>query len=158
MRFYDVWIEGKLTDKATDQPVQGYVDYFALSSNPNVRDHPGFDGTIPPLWGYATKADGSYRVVGLPGPGLIGAYVTGQHLRVPDRDDEYAIKEGSVVTSPRRLGLTVNYTAIARIDPAPGVDGQVVRLVHHDAPPARVLRDPARVGSSALGPAPLRQG
>ena len=40
-----VWIEGKLTDKVTGKPLKGYVEYFALHSNPNLRDYPGFDGT-----------------------------------------------------------------------------------------------------------------
>jgi RNA polymerase sigma factor (sigma-70 family) len=117
-----VWIEGKLTDKATGKPAQGYVDYFALPDNPNVRDHPGFDGTVPPYWGVATKEDGSYRIVGLPGPGLVAVFYDGQHLLAPERDDEYGIKEPTLFTAPRPLGLTVNYTALARLDPAKGID------------------------------------
>jgi RNA polymerase sigma factor (sigma-70 family) len=117
-----VSIEGKLTEKATGRPVQGSVDYFALADNPNIVDHPGFDGTISPFWGVATKQDGSFRVVGLPGPGLIAVFYTDQHLLAPDRDDEYGIKEPVLYTSPRQLGLLINYTAIARIDPAKGVE------------------------------------
>jgi RNA polymerase sigma factor (sigma-70 family) len=117
-----IWIEGNLTDKVTGKPVQGSVDYFALDSNPNVRDHPGFDGTIPPHWGVATKKDGSFRVVGLPGPGLIAVFYTDHHLLAPDRDDEYGIKQRVLYTSPRQLGLLINYTALARIDPAKGIE------------------------------------
>jgi RNA polymerase sigma factor (sigma-70 family) len=118
-----IWVEGKLTDKVTGKSVKAYVDYFALHDNPNLRDHPGFDGTVPPLWGVATKADGSYRVVGLPGPGLIVVYQTGDHLRAPERDDEFKLKDESpLLTSPFQLALAVNYTAVARIDPAKGVD------------------------------------
>jgi RNA polymerase sigma factor (sigma-70 family) len=117
-----IWIEGKLTDKVTGLPVKGSVDYFALDNNPNVGDHPGFDGTIPPFWGVETKEDGSFRVVGLPGPGLIAVFYNGRHLLVPDRDDEYGTKESVIYTSPRQLGLLINYTALARIDPAKGVD------------------------------------
>ncbi len=117
-----LWVEGKITDKATGKLVRGYVDYFALPGNPNLTDHPGFEGTVPPLRGVATKADGSYRVVGLPGPGLIAVYYTDHYLRAPERDDEYGIKEETLFTSPRPLGLPVNYSALARIDPAKGVD------------------------------------
>jgi protocatechuate 3,4-dioxygenase beta subunit len=117
-----VWIEGKLTDKVTGKPVRGSVDYFALENNPNVRDHPGFDGTIPPVWGIETKEDGSFRIVGLPGPGLIAVFYTGGHLLAPDRDDEYGTKVRVLYTSPRQLGLLINYTALARIDPAKGID------------------------------------
>ena len=117
-----IWIEGKLTDKVTGKPVRGYVDYFALEHNPNVRDYPGFEGTMPPTWGVETKEDGSFRVVGLPGPGLIAVFYTGGHLLAPERDDEYGTKERFVYTSPRQLGLLINYTALARVDPAEGVE------------------------------------
>jgi RNA polymerase sigma factor (sigma-70 family) len=116
-----VWIVGKLTDKVTGRPVRGSVDYFALDANPNVKDHPGFVGTIPPHWGTRTKDDGSFRIVGLPGPGLVAVFYTGEHLLAPDRDDEYGTKETVSYTSPRQLGLLINYTALARIDPANGV-------------------------------------
>ena len=40
-----IWIEGKITDKVTGKPVpDGYVAYFAMAGNPNVRDYPGFVG------------------------------------------------------------------------------------------------------------------
>jgi len=117
-----VWIEGKLTDKVTGKPVRGSVDYFALDNNTNVKDHPGFDGTIPPYWGVETKEDGSFRIVGLPGPGLVAVFYDGQHLLAPNRDDEYGAKETVIYTSPRQLGLLINYTALARIDPAKGTD------------------------------------
>ena len=120
-----IWIEGKVTEKVTGKPVAAYVDYFALDNNPHVRDHPGFDGTIPPTWGIATKEDGSYRVVGLPGPGMIAVFYTGRHLLAGDRDDEYGAKETIVFTFPRQLGLLINYTALARIDPA--VSDQAVK-------------------------------
>src|SRR5262249_35116500 len=117
-----IWIEGKVTDKVTGKPVRGSVDYFALDTNPNVRDHPGFDGTIPPFWGIPTKEDGSFRVVGLPGPGLIAVFYTGHHLLAPERADEFGTKEAGLYTSPRQLGRLINYTALARIDPARGVE------------------------------------
>jgi RNA polymerase sigma factor (sigma-70 family) len=126
-----VWIEGKLTDKATGKGVQGSVDYFALADNPNVADHPGFDGTIPPIWGVKTKEDGSYRIVGLPGPGLVAVFYDGHHLLVPERDDEYGTKESNLYTSPRQLGLLINYVALARINPAKGVE-KVLRDVTLD--------------------------
>jgi protocatechuate 3,4-dioxygenase beta subunit len=117
-----VWIEGKLTDKATGKTVRGSVEYFALDTNPNVKDHPGFVGTIPPNWGTMTKDDGSFRIVGLPGPGLVAVFYSSEHLLAPERDDEYGTRETVIYTSPRQLGLLINYAAIARIAPAKGAD------------------------------------
>ena len=69
-----VWIEGKLTDKLTGKPVKGGVEYFSLYDNPNLRDYPGFEGALLGDLAVGTKEDGSYRVAGLPGPGLVAVY------------------------------------------------------------------------------------
>jgi protocatechuate 3,4-dioxygenase beta subunit len=116
-----VWIEGKITDKVTGQPVRGAVEYFALSSNPSVRDYPGFagGGTFDHVW---AKEDGSYRVVGLPGPGLVAVYRLGRYLVPRERDDEYGTIDDSLNTSPYIISFTSNYSALARIDPPMGVD------------------------------------
>jgi RNA polymerase sigma factor (sigma-70 family) len=121
-----VWIEGKLTDKATGKPLRGSVEYFSLYSNPHLRDYPGFDGTM--LMGELTvgaKEDGSFRIVGLPGPGLIGVYYqkpTEPYLRANARDDEFGTKDGSLETSPYHISFTSNFNAMARIDPAKGAE------------------------------------
>ena len=89
-----VWIEGKIRDKLTGQPLRGTVQYFAASSNPNLADFPGFDGTF--LFfdsGVATKEDGSYRVAGLPGPGLVAVWRKEDYLSAPDREDDFGIKD-----------------------------------------------------------------
>jgi hypothetical protein len=117
-----VWIEGKITDKVTGKPAQGGVEYFSLSSNPNLQDYPGFDGAVLPFKSVATKADGSYRVVGLPGPGLVAVHFLDGYLRAPDRDDEFGHRESSLRTAPYAMTHPINYGAIARIDPAKGVD------------------------------------
>jgi RNA polymerase sigma factor (sigma-70 family) len=123
-----VWIEGKITDKMTGKPVRGIVEYFSVYSNPNLKDYPGFDGTI--LMGELSvraKEDGSYRIVGLPGPGLVGVvhgvrHIFDHYLSAPERDDECGIKEASVSTAPYHISFTSNYSALARINPAKGVD------------------------------------
>src|SRR5207244_1684132 len=109
-----VWIEGKVTDKVTGKPVVAHVEYFSFYSNPNLRDYPGFDGTVlVEHLGVATKDDGSYRIVGLPGPGLIGVmYQREPYLRADERDDEFGTKERSLRTSPYHLGFTSNYNAL----------------------------------------------
>jgi RNA polymerase sigma factor (sigma-70 family) len=118
-----VWIEGRITDKVTGKLVQAYVEYFSMYSNPHLqRDYPGFIATLNFNF-VPTKEDGSYRVVGLPGPGLIVVYHPEFHyLRAPSRDDEYGVKERSLNTAPWAIVIPRNYSAIARIDPAKGAD------------------------------------
>src|SRR5262249_34764227 len=123
-----VWIEGKITDKATGKPLKGSVEYFALYDdkydNPNLRDYPGFDGTIvhDNLW-VSAKEDGSFRIVGLPGPGVIGVYYQRDpYLRADQRSDEFGTKEKSLRTAPYWLGFTSNYNALAKVNPAKGAE------------------------------------
>jgi hypothetical protein len=128
-----VWIEGKLTDKVTGKPLRGAVEYFSHYSNPNLRDYPGFDGTFPPFFGRGSREDGSYRVVGLPGPGLIAVYRLDNYLQAAERDDEEGVNEAFLKkgTAPYHLLPLANYGSLARIDPAKGVD-QVTRDVTLD--------------------------
>jgi hypothetical protein len=44
------------------------------------------------------------------------------YLRAPDRDDEYGVRETSLNTAPYALLFPSNYSALARIDPAKGVE------------------------------------
>ena len=67
-----VWIEGRVSDKVTGEPVPSHVSYRPLLSNPFARKFPEFgaDGNIEGdymQFPYLTRADGTYRVPGLPG-------------------------------------------------------------------------------------------
>jgi RNA polymerase sigma factor (sigma-70 family) len=119
-----VWIEGKVTDKVTGKPLKASVEYFSMESNPNLGDYPGFSGTFHNI--IAGKEDGSYRVVGLPGPGLIGVYYQKDHyMRAGERDDEYAAKytqETPLNTAPYVLFFPNNFNAVARIEPGKELD------------------------------------
>jgi protocatechuate 3,4-dioxygenase beta subunit/predicted DNA-binding protein (UPF0251 family) len=125
-----VWIEGKITDKLTGEPLHPRVSYFALLSNPNLRDYPGFDETFVLFEGVDAKEDGSYRLVGLPGPGFVAVWAWSytNYRRAPDREDEFGTKESSLGTAPYTLGIQSppntpsNLAALARINPTKGVD------------------------------------
>src|SRR5438552_11149088 len=100
-----------------------------MYSNPNPSDYPGFDGTfLIDRAGASAKEDGSYRVVGLPGPGVVVVYYQRDpYLRAHHRDDEFGLKEpprgkAALTTSPYILFFPSNYSAIARVDPPKGVD------------------------------------
>src|SRR5262249_58883394 len=68
-----------------------------------------------------TTEDGSYRVLGLPGPGLVAVYYVDPYLRATDRDDEYG-ETKPLSTAPYHLHHPINYGALARVDPAKGVE------------------------------------
>jgi hypothetical protein len=119
-----IWIEGRITNKVTGEPFKGSVEYFALRSSPSLRDYPGFDGTVLTR-AWPTKANGSFRIMGLPGPGLIVVwcqYGRDHYLKALERDDEFGIREPSPGTAPYGLFPLANYGAVARIDPAMGLD------------------------------------
>jgi RNA polymerase sigma factor (sigma-70 family) len=111
-----IWIEGKVTDKVNGKPVVGEMSYHAQADNPNQS-----------VYGYATDPnpratvheDGSYSVAGMPGPGMVVVRFVDGYLRAHERDDEFGTKEISIPTVPLP---TMNYTAMARIDPARGVE------------------------------------
>jgi hypothetical protein len=119
-----VWIEGKLTDKVTGKPVQGAVTYFALYSNPHLQDYAGFEGHCDEAMGTGTKEDGSYRLVGLPGPGMVVVWGPNEYLRVTERGDEYGLKGKAPSTAPFQLFPLSNYSAFARLDPPRGVEAE----------------------------------
>jgi hypothetical protein len=116
-----VWVEGKVTDKATGKPLQARVEYFALYSNPNLRDYAGFDAAFISRSARNVKEDGSYRVVGLPGPGLVAVAYSDHYLLAAERDDPEGVKESFLSTAPYVL-LVLSYNALARIDPAKGAE------------------------------------
>jgi RNA polymerase sigma factor (sigma-70 family) len=118
-----VWIEGKITDKVTGRPLKARVEYFALYTNPNRHAYQGYDDTVL-IGGNGSGAseDGSYRVVGLPGPGLVVVWRVENYLLGLERDDEFMVHEKPPSTAPYQLLPLVNYGAFARIDPANGRD------------------------------------
>jgi hypothetical protein len=106
-----IWIEGRLTDKVTGKPVVGEMSYHAHPDNPNNKVY-GYVADATPT---TAHEDGSYRVAGMPGPGMVVVRFVNGYLRAHERDDEFGIKEVFLPTIPLP---TMNYTAIARIDPA----------------------------------------
>jgi protocatechuate 3,4-dioxygenase beta subunit len=80
-----IWIGGRVTDKATGEPVPAVKMYYIpLLSNeyaqkiPEFRSDENVDGD---QWRYVTKPDGTYRLVGLPGRAIVGADSTLKSFR-----------------------------------------------------------------------------
>ena len=70
-----VWVEGKVIDKSNGRPARAIVQYLAFRDNPHVKEYPGvsiLNGIGEPGGGQSpTDADGRFRIVALPGPGLL---------------------------------------------------------------------------------------
>jgi RNA polymerase sigma factor (sigma-70 family) len=69
-----ILVRGRVTDKATGQPVGAMVDAFAFVDNPHRREFPGYRGSE---LSRALVIDGRYEVVALPGRGLIAVQAGG---------------------------------------------------------------------------------
>jgi RNA polymerase sigma factor (sigma-70 family) len=109
-----VWIEGKITDKVTGKPIRTGLMYHVRGDNPNQDDYLGFFGSQP---GVGTNEDGTYRIVGLPGPGQIVVWRQEHYLRGADRDDEDGPPANEFGYMP-----AVNFAAFARVDPPKGAE------------------------------------
>ncbi len=71
-----IWITGQVTESVTGKPVAtAAVDYFPLRTNSRAESYPNFNAVITQSIGiktrYKTDADGQFRIVGLPGEGLV---------------------------------------------------------------------------------------
>ena len=74
-----LWITGRVTEKVTGKGVSARVNYFPYRSNPFVnvdewRNLLRLQSGDP--WLQFTRPDGTYRVVGLPGRGIVGVRAT----------------------------------------------------------------------------------
>jgi hypothetical protein len=115
-----VWVTGRVTDKATGEPVAAGVEYFGLVDNPNLKNV-RLNGSN---W-YATKDDGSFRAIALPGPGLITVRSTYDRYRMGVGAD--AIKgprdpNVDLIRAQPYFVHPVNYHALVPINPEPGAE------------------------------------
>lgn len=126
-----VWVTGRLTEKSSGKPARGHVQYFAFQDNPHLKDAPGFKRTfyVNPT---AVDESGKFRVVVLPGKGLLAAqgWIEGRSfLRGVGEDKINAPKEnGQYPTFPFYV-FPGNYHVVAPVDPQPGAESVACDLV-----------------------------
>ncbi len=69
-----IWITGRVVDRRARQPRRGYVEYYVFKDNPHASGASDFGGVTQfSRAHYRTTPDGTFRLVGLPGRGLLGA-------------------------------------------------------------------------------------
>jgi len=79
-----VWIEGSVVDSRSREPVSGVrVHYLPFLTNKYASELPEFDsGNVDgPQNRFQTDANGRYRLVGLPGPAIMGFESIHKHYR-----------------------------------------------------------------------------
>ncbi len=77
-----LWISGRLTNAATGRPVFGHLYYVPWPDNPHVQGLPEFHGHVSPglqVNRHPTDTDGRFRLVGMPGRGLITVRTSDDH-------------------------------------------------------------------------------
>ncbi|QDV44536.1 Regulatory protein BlaR1 [Stieleria neptunia] len=120
-----VCIEGRITDIETGEPRSAAIDYMALSENPYAIDVAGWDPKLrlDPVrveQRYVTDSDGRYRLLGLPGPGvlLVTSLDPGYPLATGVETIEgYDQSVGTLPTTPFPIKAS-NWHLVKQINPA----------------------------------------
>ena len=122
-----IWIEGRITDKQSGEAVEATVDYIALKKNPNSLDKLG----LSRVWAEqrnGTDSEGRYRVLGLPGPGvlLVKSQVPGYPMASgAETVDGYDASDETIPTTPFPLQLKFSgsdWNLLKQIDPTADQD------------------------------------
>ncbi|MEX2142422.1 MAG: M56 family metallopeptidase [Pirellulales bacterium] len=88
-----IWIRGRVVDERTGKPVLGEVAYYPFLTNEAAKDYANFDPGVLGIsddYHYATAEDGSFRIPGLPGRGVL-AFIANEDVRYPRADGAEAI-------------------------------------------------------------------
>jgi hypothetical protein len=122
-----VVVHVKVTNKKTGQLIDAQVQYRALQSNSNAKEDIAY-----PFISYGREMTpgkpGNYRVLVLPGPGVISTHVGGEFLMGQGAEElkRKFPQDGSALLYADTL---LDYNAIAGVDPAPGSKPQSVNLL-----------------------------
>ena len=124
-----IWIRGQITDEKSDKPVRGMVAYYPFLSNDAAKDYANFDPGAMGMgdyFHYATQDDGSFRVPGLPGRGIV-TFLADDDSRYPRAEGADAIgglrRQNS--SEPQKVYYLFTadlVNAVREINPPPGVD------------------------------------
>ncbi len=147
-----LWITGRVTDRKTGQPVPAAIHYYPFLSNTLAQAYPNFQPNSHSLhWTgshYRTDDAGRFRVVGLPGRGIVAAKSFDRSYRLGIGAD--TIPERLSQQSMRREALPTynqihpqDFSALAGVNPAADVQEFHQDLVLQPSPAVRVhLLDP----------------
>ena len=149
-----VWIAGRVADARTGVPVAAGVGYAPFLDNPAAAEYLNFQTRSPSGMLARVDADGRFRVVGLPGRGVVVAR-TDDPGYLPGFGAPTVPTDPAAKLSPGRLPTyeaveVARYQAIRAVDIPPGAAEFAVDLPV-DAGGSLVLRPVDAVGSPVTG-------
>lgn len=110
-----VWISGRVFDKATGQPVHAQIEYGVFQDNANRSEAPGLavDHSLT-----TNAATGVFRLVALPGHGLVGARPFGnRYARADGKNIKGRQQDGFFSTLPGLMTAN-SFSGLIEIDPS----------------------------------------
>ncbi len=129
-------ITGRVFNKMTGEPIEAQVAYHALMDNSYLKKVSDLDqGGLPDDGRNRSKADGSFFVIGLPGPGYLTVLAIQDDYRKPERPTDWEKLVPYVIAAPPRLHAWVRITPSEKdpqslrcdiaLEPAKPIPGQV---------------------------------
>jgi RNA polymerase sigma factor (sigma-70 family) len=115
-----VWVTGKVLDKATGKPVHAIVKYLFYPDSPAARELSGVSTEMYPR----NRPDGSFRLVGLPGPGVVAAraYPQDEYMHAVGLEKLRNKHPDGQLMAPPFYATPIEYHTLAAIDPKPGAE------------------------------------
>jgi beta-lactamase regulating signal transducer with metallopeptidase domain len=113
---------GRVTDKVTGKPIQANLDYFILYDNPHLKEYPKY-GTIRAGMPYRSDENGYFKIVVMPGRGILGARFGNDTYRlgVGIANIKGLTEESPGLFSAQPMYIApMNYNMLVEIDPKPG--------------------------------------
>jgi RNA polymerase sigma factor (sigma-70 family) len=89
-----VWVEGKVTNRATGRPVKAVVQYYPFRDNPHLKECPDasfLNNNVSDEASFPTDGSGHFRAAALPGGGILTVNASEPgYLTAPPLDPEVA--------------------------------------------------------------------
>jgi RNA polymerase sigma factor (sigma-70 family) len=127
-----IWVKGRVTEKTTGKPLSGGIGYFCFSDNPHKKEIPFVAGFGV---GGATREDGTFQLVAVPGRGVIAVQVAHNDRYLPGVGAEKIKVPRSWMGDLECLDTypfacqVWNYNALVEIAPKPGAGSITCDLI-----------------------------
>ncbi len=130
------WIVGKVTDQHTGEPIKNAnVEYLPLRDNEFAKDYPNYRPEITgsvPSQRYHTSDDGSFRVLAIPGPGILAAIARDEDKKIyaslsRDMVPEHLVQKNGQLNTYDPWVVT-GYHALREVDLAKSADDTTIDL------------------------------